>query len=130
MKSALTPTFLLILVLSFPIAQLRFLNKDPNGKFARFEVIEDKTMIYAKGNEKPLYAFDHVPTLVSNENMMSSYKMSDVKNSGSEKLTFEIGYTLYRQTNKYTGYILLCSGDTGGGDCVNRTEYFEIKHER
>jgi len=130
MKSALTPTFLLILALSFPIAQLRFLNKDPNGKFVRFEVIGDKTMIYAKGNERPLYVFDQVPTLVSNENMMSSFKMSEVKNNGSEKLTFEIGYTLYRQTNKYTGYILICSGETGGGDCVNRTEYFEIKHER
>lgn len=106
------------------MVQLRFLNKDPNGNLAKFEIIGNKTLVYSRESAKPIYVFEHVPVIISTENMISSYKMKSTIGNSTNQVGFEIGYTLYRQTNKYTGYIIMCDSESNKKDCTSN--YFEI----
>lgn len=114
---------------SLPDINLQFTNKDPNSTFSKFEVVGEKTIVYQRNGKeiRPVYTFNQVPSNIHNVDMRSTYKMTVVETIPKGKLTVEIGYTLYRETNMYSGYLKIKTDYSDAKPSLTTTDYFEIK---
>lgn len=108
--------------------QLRFVNKDPEGRISKFEILGDKTMVYLKSKDPntATYVLHEVPKIISNEAMCSNYRMMMTVGNNSANISFDIAYTLFRQTNKYTGTIKMSTHNPKNRSNEMINEYFEI----
>lgn len=88
-------------------AQLVFKNRDSKGALPQFIIKNGDTEIYGKlgGKINLLEVFDQVPELYDNRDGKSRYKMTKTTSDNVARRTYEISYTLYRQTQKYTANI-------------------------
>jgi hypothetical protein len=88
-------------------AQLVFKNRDANGSLPKFTVNQNQTEIYAVigGKISLFHTFDQEPALYDNLDGRSRYRMTKTFSDKVAFRTFEITYTLYRQTQKYTAGI-------------------------
>ena len=88
-------------------AQLVFKNSDVQASIPKFIIKNSKTEIYNKvGGKVNLFCvFDQVPELYDNRDGKSRYRMTRTVSDKVAKRTFEITYTLYRQTQKFTANI-------------------------
>tara|TARA_R110002020_G_scaffold107849_5_gene250292 strand:+ start:1252 stop:1644 length:393 start_codon:yes stop_codon:yes gene_type:complete len=121
---------LLIFILNVPVkAQLKFINKDPKGSIAKFEVIGNKTLIYLKSQnpgETITHVIDDVPKIESQEQMRSNYRLRTSMERNTAKISLEVVYTLFRQTNRYTGTIRMSTYNPAIKSEELILEYFEI----
>jgi hypothetical protein len=92
----------------FANAQIVFKNRDPKGALPKFIIKNGETEIYGKLGGKPhvLELFDQVPELYDNMDGRSRYRMTKTSNDNIARKTYEISYTLDRQTQKYGGGII------------------------
>ena len=88
-------------------AQLVFNNRDVQASIPKFIIKNSKTEIYKTvGGKVDLFCvFDQVPELYDNRDGKSRYRMTRTVSDKVAKRTFEITYTLYRQTQKFTANI-------------------------
>lgn len=88
-------------------AQLVFNNRDVQDSIPKFIIKNSKTEIYnTVGGKVDLFCvFDQVPELYDNRDGKSRYRMTGTVSDNVAKRTFEITYTLYRQTQKFTANI-------------------------
>ncbi|MVO10174.1 hypothetical protein GOQ30_13460 [Flavobacterium sp. TP390] len=90
-------------------AQLVFENNKPNNNTPKFIVntVDNTTQFYSKvgGVVKLFYNWNKVPQLFDDTDRTNRYKMTMVENDKIAKRTFEIQYSLYRETQVYMGYI-------------------------
>ncbi|GEM_PF-2616686 len=100
--------FVFLLFASFlSNAQLVFKNKDVNGALPQFIIKNGETAIYGKlgGKSNLLEVFDQVPEIYDNQDGKLRYKMTKTTSDTIARRTYEITYTLFRQTQKYTAVI-------------------------
>lgn len=90
-------------------AQLVFENNSSAASTPKFVVntTHNTTHFYAKvgGTAKLFYTWNKIPQLFDDTNRTNRYKMVVVEKDKVAKRTFEIHYSLYRETQSYTGYI-------------------------
>lgn len=90
-------------------AQLVFENNKSNNNTPKFIVntVNNTTQFYTKvgGISKLFYTWNKVPLLFDDSDRTNRYKMTIVENDKVAKRTFEIHYSLYRETQAYMGYI-------------------------
>lgn len=90
-------------------AQLVFENSMPNNNTPKFVVntVNNTTQFYTKvgGVSKLYYTWNKVPLLFDDADRTNRYKMIVVENDKVAKRTYEIYYSLYRETQGYAGYI-------------------------
>ena len=105
MKTWIT-VFALFLGLSAQ-AQLTFLNNKQEANSTKFEIKDGKTYLYVrKGYEVVVgHSWSKVPVLYDSADRMSKYKMTVTSRDNVANRTFEFHYTLYRDTQKYVGYL-------------------------
>jgi len=99
-----------IILFSFQTqAQLVFENNSTAANTSKFVVntTQNTTHFYAKvsGTTKLFYAWNKTPQLFDDTNRTNRYKMVVVEKDKVAKRTFAIYYSLYRETQSYTGYI-------------------------
>jgi hypothetical protein len=90
-------------------AQLVFENSILNSNTPKFVVntVNNSTQFYTKvgGVSKLYYTWNKVPQLFDDADRTNRYKMIIIENDKVAKRTYEIHYSLYRETQGYTGYI-------------------------
>lgn len=100
--------FIVVLLCGFlSHAQLVFKNRDAKGALPKFIIKNGDTEIYGKlgGKTNLLEVFDQVPEVYDNQDGKSRYKMTKTTSDNIARRTYEINYTLFRQTQKYTAII-------------------------
>lgn len=102
--------FICITLFSFQIqAQLVFENNNTAANTPKFVVntTQNTTQFYTKvgGMTKLFYTWNKIPQLFDDADRTNRYKMIVVEKDKVAKRTFEIDYSLYRETQSYTGYI-------------------------
>lgn len=88
-------------------AQLVFKNRDDQASIPKFIIKNGETEIYNRvgGKVDLFHVFDQAPALYDNRDGKSRYRMTKIFSDNVAKRTFEITYTLYRQTQKFTANI-------------------------
>lgn len=88
-------------------AQLVFKNRDEKASIPKFIIKDGETEIYNRvgGKVDLFHVFDQVPELYDNRDGKSRYKMTRTFSDNIAKRSFEITYTLYRKTQKFTANI-------------------------
>ncbi|KIX21560.1 hypothetical protein SY27_07625 [Flavobacterium sp. 316] len=101
--------FLFLFIGFYTNAQLVFENNKTNSNTPKFIVntSNSTTQFYTKvgGIPKLYYTWNKVPQLFDDADRTNRYKMTVVENDKIAKRTFEIYYSLYRETQGYIGYI-------------------------
>lgn len=101
---------LLLLLIGFTSkAQLVFENNKTNNTTPKFIVntTTNTTEMYLKvgGETKLFYKWNKTPQLFDDADRTNRYKMIVAENDKVAKRTFEVYYSLYRETQIYMGYV-------------------------
>ena len=101
---------LLLLLIGFTSkAQLIFENNKTNNTTPKFIVntTTNTTEMYLKvgGETKLFYKWNKTPQLFDDADRTNRYKMIVAENDKVAKRTFEVYYSLYRETQIYMGYV-------------------------
>lgn len=101
---------LLLLFIGFSSkAQLVFENNNANANTPKFIVntTTNSSEMYLKvgGETKLFYKWNKTPQLFDDSDRTNRYKMTVVENDKVAKRTFEVNYSLYRETQTYIGYV-------------------------
>lgn len=101
---------LALLIVGFQAnAQLVFENNISNSNIPKFVVntVTNTTQFYTKvgGITKLFYTWNKTPVLFDDTDRTNRYKMTVVENDKVAKRTFEVYYSLFRDTQSYIGYI-------------------------
>jgi hypothetical protein len=104
-----TMLILLLLIGFTSKAQLVFENNKTNNTTPKFIVntTTNTTEMYLKagGETKLFYKWNKTPQLFDDADRTNRYKMIVVENDKVAKRTFEVYYSLYRETQIYMGYV-------------------------
>lgn len=101
---------ILLLLIGFTSkAQLVFENNKANSTTPKFIVnmTTNTTEMYLKvgGETKLFYKWNKTPQLFDDADRTNRYKMIVAENDKVAKRTFEVYYSLYRETQIYMGYV-------------------------